>query len=135
MKKTKFLVAVAFVLIFSLIFEILVFAATPYLNNTLQTTTNFYIDEFGVADVYTSYIGNPDTTTGATITITIKKRTLLFFWSELTTYVLHSTDVMYAHTLEYQLPEPGTYKCEVEYVISGTGGADDVIPFEDTASY
>ena len=41
----------------------------------------------------------------------------------------------YYESLSYQLDKTGTYRCTVEYVISGTGGADDVLTFEDTKTY
>ena len=135
MKKTKILSFImATVFIFSVL-AVTVYAASVYNNNTIRTSTGFIISDSGLASVYTSYTGREGITTGATITITIKKRSFLIFWNEVTTHTLYSTDVEYSNTYDYQLSGSGTYKCEVEYVISGTGGADDVIPFEDTASY
>ena len=73
--------------------------------------------------------------TEAVITLTIKKRTLLLFWDEITTFTISSTEPNFSHTFERRLSETGTYKCEVEYVIYGTAGEADVIPFEDLATY
>ena len=59
--------------------------------------------------------------------LTGKDRTIMHVWksSKNDTIVL----------CQYQLSSKGTYKCEVEYCISGTGGADDILTFEDTATY
>lgn len=41
----------------------------------------------------------------------------------------------YSNELYYQLEDTGTYRCTVEYVISGTGGADDIFTYEEEAKY
>ena len=74
-------------------------------------------------------------TTGATITIKIEKRTLLLFWSDVIEDTITVVGQRYFDELYYQLEDKGTYRCTVIYNISGTGGADDVIPFEDTVKY
>lgn len=104
-------------------------------NNTGMTTTIFGISKDGTASVTVEYEGYTNVTTGATINITIKKRTLLLFWSEVVTDSVTVSGDYYVNEFYYQLEEKGTYKCNVEYIVSGTGGADDVIPFEDTAVY
>lgn len=104
-------------------------------NNTATTLTVFAISPDGTADVCVSYDGYPNITTGATINITIKKRTLLLFWSEVISDSITVSGEYFFDEFYYQLEEKGTYKCIVEYIVSGTGGADDVIPFEDTAVY
>lgn len=104
-------------------------------NNTMTTSTSFDISTDGEARVYVDYTGYADITTGATITITLEKRNLLFFWSDVNTDTIMVEGYRYDDIIYYQLEESGTYRCTVEYVISGTGGADDVITFKDTASY
>ena len=104
-------------------------------NNTALTTTIFTISPDGTANVSVEYDGYSNITTGATINITIKKRTLLLFWSEVVTDSITVSGDFYINEFYYQLEDKGTYKCNVEYIVSGTGGADDVIPFEDTAVY
>ena len=106
-------------------------------NNTARTDTTFIISSSGMASVEVEYVGIPNIATGATIEITIKKRFLLVFW---TTEIEEEYTVYgekYSHTYYYDLSEfgSGTYKCNVTYTVSGSGGADDVIPFEDTASW
>lgn len=127
-----FILAIIFIVS---VFSVIVQAASVYTNHTIRTNTMFIISETGLADVYTSYYARENVMTEATITITIKKRTLLFFWNEVTTHTLYSTEYDYNNSFEYQLSEKGTYKCEVEYVISGTAGEADVLPFEDTVTY
>ena len=135
MKKFKILSFIlALVFCFSLLSSTLL-AASVYTNHTMRVNTNFYISETGVADVYTSYYGYEDVMTEAVIHITIKKRNLLFFWNEVTTHTLYSTDYDYSNVFSYQLEKKGTYKCEVEYIIYGTAGEADVLPFEDTRTY
>lgn len=105
-------------------------------NNVLYTSTEFSILSLGTANVAVEYVGMNNVTTGATIEITIKKRFLLVFWTtEIEEeYIVYGTN--YDHIYQYDLSEygSGTYKCNVTYTVSGSGGADDVIPFEDTAS-
>ena len=106
-------------------------------NNVLYTDTDFSISSSGMASVDVDYTGRKNITTGATIEITIKKRFLLVFWTtEIEEeYIVYGEN--YSHTYYYDLTEfgSGTYKCNVTYTVSGSGGADDVIPFEDTASW
>ena len=141
MKKTICLLF-AIMLSAMFIFQTSAFAALPETdsiqnNNTSSTTTIFDISSDGTADVYVRYRGYSGITSGASISITIKKNTFLWFYS---TVVDETYDVVgenYSHTYYYDLTSSGsgTYKCNVTYTISGSGGADDVIPFEDTASY
>ena len=106
-------------------------------NNTVRTDTSYYISSSGTAYTNVKYVGITNVTSGATIEITIKKRFLLVFWTtEIEEeYTVYGED--YNHTYQYDLTDygSGTYKCLVTYTISGSGGADDVIPFEDTASW
>lgn len=104
-------------------------------NNTATTLTAFTISDDGTANVYVNYSGYPNVTTGATINITIKKRNLLIFWKEVVSDSITVSGEYFFDEFYYQLEDKGTYKCNVEYIVSGTMGADDVIPFEDTAVY
>ncbi len=135
MKKTKILSFIMVFMVLVSLFTNSVYAASTYTNNTIATNTNFYISDSGMAMVSTSYTGREGITTGATISITISKRSFLFFWNEVVTHTLYSTEVDYTNVYKYQLSSTGTYKCEVEYCISGTGGADDILTFEDTETY
>ena len=108
---------------------------TPYYNNTLRTDTSFMITENGEANVWIHYTGASDIATGATVRIKIEKRNLLVFWTEVIVDIHYFREASHAETFVYQLEKSGTYRCTVEYLISGTGGADDEIVFQDTASY
>ncbi len=135
MKKTKILSFILAVLLFAMCFASFISAIDARLTNTIQTITGFDITEGGLALVSVNYLGREELLTSATITITIKKRFMLLFWNEVTTHTITSTEAIYDETFEYQLEDTGTYKCNVEYVITGSTGATDTIPFEDTATY
>lgn len=139
-KKVISIFAFVFVAIFA--FQVIAFAAqregvSPLNNNVVTTTVNFSISSDGNAEVNVKYVGYDNITTGATITVTIKKNTFLFFWKEVVneTYVVLGES--YSNIYNYDLSSHGSgkYRCNVTYTISGSGGADDVIPFEKDASY
>ena len=106
-----------------------------YNNNTLIVDTIFAINETGEASVLVNYEGYKNITTGATITIKIEKKTLLFFWSDVIDETITVVGESYFNEFHYQLEDKGTYRCSVVYTVSGTGGADDVLTFEDTKKY
>lgn len=133
----KLCLILIFIFIFTGGFTQTAFASniTPYYNNTISTDTTFNISENGKANVSVYYDGYPGTTTGATICIKIEKRNLLVFWNEVVNDVYYFREASHAETFVYQLEKTGTYRCTVDYLISGTGGADDEITFQDTATY
>lgn len=100
-------------------------AVMPRLNNVAAVDTIFSIDD-GEAVVIVSYIGYPGVTTSVKITTTLQKRTLLFFWSEVTSW----SNTSYEEDDMFRLTHPvssGTYRVKVKYEINGTGGTTDVI--------
>ena len=107
----------------------------PLNNNTLATKTRFSISDTGEAVVSLNFEGYPNVTTGATISIKIEKRNFLFFWTDIVEETITVNNYYYANELYYQLEDTGTYRCTVEYVISGTGGTDDVITYEAEQKY
>ena len=109
--------------------------ASLYNNNTGMMNSGFAITETGEAIVAVNYEGYTGVTTGATITIKIEKRTLLFFWTDVVNDTITVVGDRYLDEFYYQLEDKGTYRCTVVYTISGTGGADDVRTFEDTEKY
>lgn len=109
--------------------------ASLYNNNTGMMNSGFAITETGEAIVAVNYEGYTGVTTGATITIKIEKRTLLFFWTDVVNDTITVVGDRYLDEFYYQLEDKGTYRCTVVYTISGTGGADDVLTFEDTEKY
>ena len=130
-------------LIFALIFTLSAFLSPSVLaddislfnNNTDMTITRFTISDTGEARVLAEYSGYPNVTTGATITVKIEKRNLLVFWKEVVNDVYYFREESHAETFVYQLEKTGTYRCTVDYLISGTGGTDDEITFQDTKTY
>ena len=130
-KLLAFLLATA---VFVSVFAMAVQAVSARNSHTILTGTSFTISADGKARVALSYEAY-DSMTSASIHVVIKKRTFLFFWDTIINHTFTSTEKNYTNTFIEYLTEEGTYKCEVEYVISGTGGEDDVIPFEDTATY
>ncbi len=134
-KKICLILTVVFML--SGIFQLTLLASdmSLYNNNTNLTRTAFTITDTGEAIVSLSYYGYPNVTTGATITVKIEKRSMLIFWTDIITETVTVQGENYVKELSYQLENTGTYRCTVEYVVSGTGGADDVLTFEDTKTY
>ena len=135
--KHKISIILVLTFVFVAFFQLCLLAdnVSLYNNNTGLTWTSFIISSDGTAIVSVEYDGYPNITTGATINITIKKRTLLVFWSEVVSDSVTVIGEDYIHEFYYPLENKGTYKCNVEYIVSGTAGADDVIPFEDTYVY
>lgn len=141
MKKIlSFIFTAIFILLF--VFQATVFAAQAETfsarnNNTSFTVTSFNVYEGGRAIVHVKYSGYAGITTGAKISITIKKNTFLWFYSTVVDETYNIVGEDYSESYYYDLSDSGsgTYKCNVTYTISGNGGADDVIPFEDKQSY
>ena len=133
----KLCLILAFIFIFTGGFAETLYASgiIPYYNNTFTTETGFVITESGEANVSVYYDGRSGVTTGATITVKIEKRNLLVFWNEVVNDVYYFREASHAETFVYQLEKKGTYRCTVDYLISGTGGADDEITFQDTKTY
>lgn len=104
-------------------------------NNAAATHTAFIIDETGLAIVSVDCLGYEGITTKIEVDVHIEKRNFLFFWEN----VRHEIYVVYVYRYfdehTYQLNSKGTYRCTVTYTISGTGGEDDVIPYQETASW
>lgn len=135
--KRKIGLVLAFVFMLSALISpsVLADGISLYNNNTDTTTTRFTISNTGDARVFIDYKGYPNITTSATISVKIEKRVLLAFWDEVIERTFTVTGESYSTTLIIPLDKTGTYRCTVTYTISGTGGADDEIVFQDTASY
>ena len=113
----------------------------PCYNNVISTRTQFDISDSGVATVTVSYNGIPGVTTGATITTKIQKRSLGLIWTKIDIETTNNEWVDSTRVESYStfhsvaLPDTGTYRVIVEYEITGTGGANDVIEDIQTAEY
>ncbi len=124
--KRKLSIILACAFLFVGVFSTAVYANDVSLlnNNTAMTSTNFVISDTGMATVNFEYYGYEGITTGATVTILIEKRNLLFFWPDVVEKTYTVTGYSYDNVLYYQLEETGTYRCTVTYTVSGTGGED-----------
>lgn len=106
---------------------------TPYYNNTVSASTTVSISSTGKITITNSYNGRKDVTTKAVITTYIEKRFLGIFWTRVdigTTddeWVDTIYNYYYAGDHSFQLESTGTYRVTVEYVISGSGGADEIV--------
>ncbi len=100
-------------------------------HNTLQTSTRFSVSENGTARVYIDYTGYRGITTDAVIKITLEKED----GTRVHTDTVTAEGEYYQNTLSYPLTEAGVYRCTVVYTVSGIGGKDDVITFEDIKEY
>lgn len=137
------IISIIFLAIMVCTLAVSVAAATiqPRLNNTAMTSTNFTITSSGKATITASYTGYKNVTTGATVTSYIEKRTLGMFWTRVdigeigNAWVDTSTDDTDAFGHVFYLSERGTYRAIVEYEIRGTGGATDVINYEQERTY
>ena len=134
-KKFCLLFILVFVFVSIVQFSVLASDIMPLNNNTLAAKTRFSISNTGEAVVSLNFEGYSNVTTGATISIKIEKRNFLLFWTDVVEETITVNNYYYENALYYQLEDTGTYRCTVEYVISGSGGADDVITFEDTQTY
>ena len=134
-RKVSFILAVVFLLVGLCSHIVLAGNISLFNNNTSSTYTAFSISNNGSAIVSVEYMGYPNITTNATITIKIEKRNLLVFWKDIVSDTIVVNAQYFTDNFTYQLEDTGTYRCTVVYTISGTGGADDVITFEDTKTY
>lgn len=114
---------------------------TPRYNNTSSTTTNFGISASGKASIGAGYSAYRDYFEAATVTSYIEKRTLGIFWTKVdigmpnNEWVDTSTEYVDSFGHEIYLNSTGTYRATVVYEISGTGGATDVIEYEQERTY
>lgn len=121
-------VILCFVTLFSLFVPVYASGITTYSNNVNSTTTSFVITSTGKATVTSNYSGKPGLVTKATIETKIQKKFGLIWitvdcgeWTDTSTNTTYSV----SHTL--QLLKSGTYRANVKYTISGTGGSPDEI--------
>ena len=113
----------------------------PRYNNTGTTTTSFGITAAGKATIAGNYYAYSEYFQSATITAYLEKRTLGLFWSKVdidmpdNEWVYTSTEPVDAFAFDHYLDKTGTYRATVVYEISGTGGATDVIEYEQERTY
>ena len=113
---------------------------TPRYNNVLNANSSFAIDENGNANVAISYIGYEGITTGATITTTLEKKYLLFFWKDVdvgngtNSWVDVPTGSEFSTTHSVNVSS-GTYRVKIKFEIMGSGGETDVITKQHEAKH
>lgn len=100
----------------------------PYGTNYNAANTSFAISTSGLATVTNTYKGKSGVMTNAEITTKVQRKVGLIWvtvddgkWSDTST----ATNFSKSHSV--QLTKTGTYRTKVEFVISGSGGADDEI--------
>ena len=141
MKRRILSVFMLIIILSTIVLTVAAAGVQPRLNNTAGTSTNFTITSAGKATISACYDGYRGVTTGATITSYIEKRTLGLFWTKVdigqpnNEWVDVSTDYYDAFGHEFWLEDTGTYRATVVYEISGTGGATDVIEYEQERTY
>ena len=136
MKNAKKIISITLcAVIMVLVFATAVSAAeaTPYYNNFNNAMINFHIED-GIATATVDYSGYSGIMTKATIKCTIEKRSFLFFWSDVYEQEFVTLNVNKTIVFEYPVSS-GTYRATIECTFSGTGGADDVVTKQLTASY
>ena len=135
MKNAKKIVSITLcAVIMVLVFATAVSAAeaTPYYN-VHNVLIDFFIED-GIATATVDYSGYSGIMTKATIKCTIEKRSFLFFWSDVYEQEFVTLNVNKTVVFEYPVSS-GTYRATIECTFSGTGGADDVVTKQLTASY
>ena len=106
--------------------------AVPFYNNTAKVSTVFTIDASGNAVLKVSCIGKSGTTTEITAVSRIEKLNSDGSWSIVNigtadnTWVDTSTSIILSSTHSITVAH-GTYRAVINYTVSGSGGADDVI--------
>ena len=105
--------------------------AVPLYNNASKIRGTFTINESGEASLNASCIGISSTTNSITITSKIEKKNSDGTWSIVdigtsnNTWVDSTTNLVLVVNHSATLSN-GTYRAVFDYVVSGTGGADDV---------
>ena len=106
--------------------------AVPLYNNTTKTTSNFTINDSGVASISATCIGKTGVTTSICVEIIIEKQNMNGTWTAVNigttnnVWIDTSTNpiLLANHTATLS---HGTYRAVFNYTVSGSGGADDVI--------
>ena len=106
---------------------------TPRYNNTINANSKFQISN-DTAIIELFYYGYSGITTNVKVTTLLQKRTLWLFWSDVTEWVDTSTASSDVFTHTYSVSSGKTYRVQITYEISGSGGATDVITEELEAS-
>ena len=113
----------------------------PYYNNAISTLSNADVSSSGVITISYKYVGIPNVTTKAVLTIYIEKRTLGLFWTRVdigepdNQWVITKYLEKYTGSQSFQLSSKGTYRVTVKYKIYGTGGSADEETWKEKVTY
>ena len=115
-------------------------AATTY-NNTTFTNLTCGVNSGGVLSANMTVTGIKGKTSGIAVELYVQKRILGIFWKKVdigcpnNIWTDSTSNYYYSHVFSHTLTSTGTYRVTVTYTVSGSGGADDVIPMTDTVTY
>ena len=106
---------------------------TPRYANLSYCHQSFYIeDDIAIAQIITQ--GIPNITTKITVNVTIEKKGLLgLWWKEEANWQSSTTDTSKNFEFSKEV-KGGTYRCNFEVIIEGTGGSTDIITNQITAT-
>ena len=108
----------------------------PFYNNTRVVRTYCSVDDNGELAISYNVDGISGVTTKIIITTYIEKKILGLFWTRVDNGQANDQWVNTYHTSKYNgeryfdLPSTGTFRVNVTYVVYGSGGSADSIPYE-----
>lgn len=115
-------------------------AATTYYN-TSSASISSYVDSNGKLHSILIVAGIKGITTQIEADLYVEKRVLGIFWTRVdigyTNNIWHDSTTSFHFYNEFitQLPSTGTYRVNVTYTVSGTGGSADIIPKTNNVTY
>lgn len=113
----------------------------PFYNNTRVVRTYCSVDDNGELAISYNVDGISGVTTKIIITTYIEKKILGLFWTRVDNGQANDQWVNTYHTSKYNgeryfdLPSTGTFRVNVTYVVYGSGGSADSIPYEAEVQY
>lgn len=141
--KKRFIVPAIAVFFLITVLQVSIFASDALMprNNVATTTTNISVfapgscHSFGRAIINLRYTGFPEVTDFADISLTVERKTGLFFWETIARDAYTTEDIYHMNKWECPLEEYGTYRFTVTYAIAGKGGEDDVVRITEIRKY
>ena len=115
-------------------------AAMMY-NNTSSATARCSIDSNGNLSVALKVTGYSGITQRIEVALYVEKRVLGIFWSRVdigcpnNIWTDSKTGYTYTNTFSHHLGSTGTFRVNVTFTVSGTGGSNDIITKTETISY
>lgn len=136
MKKRIYL-SIILIFVFFLLLQITILANEVLLpkHNVATTTTNISIFDNGEAIINLRYVGYPEITSGAKITIKIERKESALIWKEIASRDYYTNDVYHVNRFQHYLDEMGTYRFTIIYHVSGNAGKDDTVKIREEKIY